>query len=257
MDALPHTEAPALRPAAALKDGIVSRLQDLVLEAVDAQDFYRELAVFSASLLAPRGVEIFCNVTVVRRKRPMTVAWSTRLSTAMDELQYAFGDGPCLAAMRTGVTVYVCDVTTEHRWPDYTQAVAAHGVLSILSVPLQLEGDSSAALNIYSSAPHGFSGEDMARAEMFGEQSAKTLKLELRLAHLREAKEDLEAAMKSRTAIDVAVGVIMAQNRCSQERAMTILRRASNSRNIKLRDVAAGIIASVSPNRRLRTHFDE
>lgn len=79
----------------------------------------------------------------------------------------------------------------------------------------------------------------------------------LRLAHLREAKEDLESAMKSRTAIDIAVGVIMAQDRCSQEDAMTILRKASNSRNAKLRDVAAGVIASVSPNRHLRTHFDE
>jgi GAF domain-containing protein len=257
MDDLPHSAARVLRRTATLKDGIVSRLQDLVLETADAQDFYRELAVFSASLLAPRGVEIFCNVTVVRRKKPMTVAWSTPRSTAMDELQYAFGDGPCLAAMRNGVTVYVCDVTAEHRWPDYTQAVAAHGVLSILSVPLQLEGDSSAALNIYSSAPHGFSGEDIARAEMFGEQSAKTLKLELRLAHLREAKEDLAAAMKSRTAIDVAVGVIMAQNRCGQEDAMAILRKASNSRNIKLRDVAAGIITSISPDPSLNTHFDE
>ncbi|TNB69984.1 GAF and ANTAR domain-containing protein [Arthrobacter sp. BB-1] len=257
MDALPTTATAAEPHTAAFKDGIVSRLQDLVLEAGDAQDFYRELAVFSASLLAPPGVDIFCNVTVVRRKRPITVAWSTPRATAMDELQYAFGDGPCLAAMRSGATVYVQDVSTEPRWPDYTHAVAAHGVSSILSVPLQLEEDSSAALNIYSSAANGFSIEDIARAGMFGEQSAKTLKLELRLAHLREAKEDLEAAMKSRTAIDVAVGVIMAQNRCSQEDAMTILRKASNSRNIKLREIAAGIIASVSPTPRLRTHFDE
>jgi GAF domain-containing protein len=257
MDALSHTAAHAARRAPALKDGIISHLQDLVLQTSDAHDFYRELAVFSATLLAPPGVEIFCNVTVRRRKKPITAAWSTPRAMEMDELQYAFGDGPCLAAMRTGATVYVRDVTADHRWPDYAQAVAAHGVSSILSVPLQLEEDSSAALNIYSSAAHGFSAEDVARAEVFGEQSAKTLKLELRLARLREAKEDLAAAMKSRTAIDVAVGVIMAQNRCSQEDAMTILRKASNSRNIKLRDVATGIIASVSPEQSLRTHFDE
>jgi AmiR/NasT family two-component response regulator len=63
--------------------------------------------------------------------------------------------------------------------------------------------------------------------------------------------------MKSRTAIDIAVGVIMAQNRCSQAAAMEILRKASNSRNIKLRDVAAGVIQSISPDPELRTHFDE
>jgi len=159
--------------------------------------------------------------------------------------------------MRTGTTMHVPDVSCETRWPEYVRAVAKKGVRSILGVPLRLEGESSAALNVYSSRAHGFSGEDIARAELFGEQSAKTLRLELRLARLQDAKENLEAAMKNRTAIDVAVGVIMAQNRCSQDAAMTILRKASNSRNVKLRDVAAAVIASASPTASLRTHFDE
>jgi hypothetical protein len=81
------------------------------------------------------------------------------------------------------------------------------GVGSLLCVPLELEGESSAALNIYSSAAFGFCREDMARAELFGEQSAKTLRLELRLTQLR--------------------------------------------------DVAAGVIHSISPDPELRTHFDE
>lgn len=255
MDALPDTAS--LPAAPAVQDGIISRLQDLVLQADDAQDFFQELAVFSASLLAPPDGEVHCNVTVVRRKRPVSIASSTPTARVMDDLQFAYGDGPCLTAMRTGKTVYLADVAREHRWPEYTQAVAGHGVSSILGVPLELEGNSSAALNIYSSAVDGFCPEDIARAESFGEQSAKTLRLELRLAQLRDAKEDLEAAMKSRTAIDIAVGVIMAQNRCSQAAAMAILRKASNSRNIKLRDVAAGVIESVSPDPALRTHFEE
>jgi GAF domain-containing protein len=263
MDALPNTPDALPRAAddyatsALIQDGIVSHLQDLVLQSDDAQDFFNELAVFSASLLAPPGGDVHCNVTVVRRKRPVTVASSTPLARVMDELQYAFGDGPCLSAMRTGKTMYVDNAANEYRWPEYARAVAAHGVRSILGIPLQLEGESSAALNIYSSAVQAFSPADIARAELFGKQSAKTLKLELRLVQLREAKEDLEAAMKSRTAIDIAIGVIMGQNRCSQAAAMTILRKASNSRNVKLRDVAAGVIESVSPDPKLRTHFDE
>jgi GAF domain-containing protein len=255
-DSLPHVADAIVNPPAT-ENGILSRLQDLVLQSADPQDFFKEFAVFSASMLAPAGGDVHCNVTVVRRKRPITVASSTSQARVMDELQYAHGDGPCLSAMRTGKIVYVDDVATERRWPEYVRAVSAYGVRSILGVPLQLEGDATAALNIYSSAAQGFSPEDIRRAELFGEQSSKTLRLELRLAQLKDAKEDLEAAMKSRTAIDVAVGVIMAQNRCSQAAAMEILRKASNSRNIKLRDVAAGVIESVSPDPALRTHFDE
>ncbi|WP_461172308.1 GAF and ANTAR domain-containing protein [Arthrobacter sp. Z1-9] len=249
MDALPFlTELP---------DGIASRLQDMVLETSDAEEFFQELAVFSASLLSPPDSKVHCNVTVVRRKKPVTVACSNARARVMDELQYAYGDGPCLTAMRTGTTTFVPDVSREHRWPEFIRAVAKKGIQSILGVPLRLEGESTAALNIYSSRPHGITGEDIARAELFGEQSAKTLRLELRLTRLQDAKDNLEAAMKNRTVIDVAVGVIMAQNRCSQDTAMTILRKASNSRNAKLRDVAAAVIASASPTASLRTHFDE
>ncbi|WP_457963329.1 GAF and ANTAR domain-containing protein [Arthrobacter sp. D1-29] len=244
-------------PIPAELDGVVSHLQDLVLETSDAEEFFQEFAVFSASLLSPPGSDISCNVTVVRRKKPVTVACSSPRARVMDEMQYAYGDGPCLSAMRTGTTMHVPDVASQLRWPPYIQAVAAEGVRSILGVPLPLEGESSAALNIYSSRPHAFTEEEIARAELFGEQSAKTLRLELRLTRLRDAKDNLEAAMKSRTAIDVATGVIMAQNRCSQEAAMTILVKASSSRNVKLRDVAAGVIESVSPNTAVHTYFDE
>lgn len=112
-------------------------------------------------------------------------------------------------------------------------------------------------MNIYSSQAHAFSDDFIARAELFGERSAKILRLELRLARLEDAKRNLEAAMTNRTAIDTAVGVIMAQNRCSQDAAMTMLRNASSSRNIKLRDIATGIIDSISSSAHLRTHFDE
>jgi GAF domain-containing protein len=247
----------AKHSSASTRDGVVSSLQDLVLETADAEDFFAELAVFSADLLARPGEELACNLMVVRRKRPVVVACSTPRARVMDELQFAFGDGPCLSAMRTGTTIYVPDVLTEDRWPEYIRAVAGHGVGSILGVPLRLEGDSSAALNIYSPVPNGFTDEDIARAETFGEQSAKTLKLELRLARLQYAKDDLESAMKSRTAIDMAVGAVMAQNRCSQKEAIAILVRASSSRNIKLRDVALGVIESISPRNEVVTYFDE
>lgn len=243
--------------AEAAQNGVVSRLKDLVLETSDAEEFFDELAAFSAALLARPGEELYCNVMVLRRKRPVLVASSTPRARVMDELQFAFGDGPCLSAMGTNTTAHVPDVASELRWPKYIRAVAGKGVGSILGVPLRLDGDSSAALNIYSSQPNAFSPEDIARAELFAEQSAKTLRLELRLARLQQVKDDLELAMKSRTAIDIAVGVVMAQSRCSQSAAMAILVKASSSRNIKLRNVAAGVIESISPGAEVVTYFDE
>jgi ANTAR domain len=175
----------------------------------------------------------------------------------MDELEYAFGEGPCLSAMRTGTMMHVPDVAIEHRWPTYIHAVAGQGVgfHPGSASPVGRRFISRLEYLLFSSPR--VHGEDIARAELFGEQSAKTLRLELRLARLKDAKQDLAAAMQSRTAIDIATGAIMAQNRCSQETAMSILKRASSTRNVKLRDVAAGVIESIAARPGVQTYFGE
>jgi len=73
---------------------------------------------------------------------------------------------------------------------------------------------------------------------------------------LADDRRNLLAAMESRTVIDMAVGAIMAQNRCSQDAALKILRIASSSRNVKLRDVAAHVVTSVGKDPNVLTHFD-
>ena len=83
------------------------------------------------------------------------------------------------------------------------------------------------------------------------------MRLELRLAQMDKANKDKAQAMKSRTTINLAVGAIMAQNRSSQDAALRILHRASSNRNIKLRDIAAGVIGAIIDNTHVRTHFDQ
>ena len=232
-------------------------LQDLVLDSSDVGEFLNELAAYSADSLSKPGLNVYCGITVIRRKRALTIASSNACARAMDELQNTFGEGPCMTAMKEMATVHVPDLRDERRWPDYVHAVGGQGILSILGVPLPLEGETRAALNVYSPEAHGFSREDIADAEEFAERMSTSLRLALRIAQLTEARNDLTAAMQSRTTIDLAVGAIMAQNRCSQDAAQQMLNRASNSRNIKLRDVAAGIIASITEDAAVHTHFDE
>jgi AmiR/NasT family two-component response regulator len=48
----------------------------------------------------------------------------------------------------------------------------------------------------------------------------------------------LRTALASRAVIDRALGVIMAQERCTQAQAFAILRSASQHRNVTLPDIA-------------------
>lgn len=45
--------------------------------------------------------------------------------------------------------------------------------------------------------------------------------------------------------IDQAIGIITAQQRCDASRAFDLLRRASQNRNIKLRELATEIVEAV------------
>ena len=48
--------------------------------------------------------------------------------------------------------------------------------------------------------------------------------------------------MRSRTVINLATGILMAQSRCSQSEAFELLAKVSNTRNVKLRIVAEEIL---------------
>lgn len=237
--------------------GITEHLQDLVLNSSDVEHFLHELAAFTAARLCDPGQKIYCGITLVRRKKSVTIASSDENARVLDELQNTFGDGPCLTAIRKSESVLVPDVDIEHRWPEYIEAVKDHGVRSVLGVPLELDGEADAGLNLYAGWANGFSGEAIDRAEHYAMRASKALNLSVRMAHLTEARDNLKAAMESRTTIDLAVGIVMGQNRCSQEAAFKILKNASSTRNVKLREVAATIVASVNRDREIETPFDE
>ncbi|MET3902282.1 GAF and ANTAR domain-containing protein [Paenarthrobacter sp. 4246] len=228
---------------------------DLVLGSEDVEAFLTDLAAFSAESLSHSDGPVFCGITVLRRKKSATAASSDDRARVMDELQNDF-EGPCLTAMDKLTPVLVPDLLCEHRWPEYVQAASNQGLRSVLSVPLLVEGDTRAALNLYSERTNAFSESDIEHAEVFASHAAKSLRLALKIAQLSDARNDLAAAMESRTVIDLAVGAIMAQNKCSQEEAFTILRTASSNRNIKLRHLAKSIIAAVSSGK-ITTHFEE
>jgi AmiR/NasT family two-component response regulator len=46
--------------------------------------------------------------------------------------------------------------------------------------------------------------------------------------------------------IDQAIGIIMAQNRCSADDAFQILRRASMNRNVKIQQLGADMIRAMT-----------
>lgn len=203
---------------------LAEMLQDMVLNSGDVEGFLTGLAKFAADKLSIDGTEVLGAVTLLRPRTAATVASSSEHAKNLDEVQYSFDDGPCLRAAREEKTYVVRDFRTETRFRGYTEAIASHGILSALGIPIPLDGDANAGLNLYARAADHFSDQDIAEAELLAQEASTSLRMAVRIAKLTDTGEQLKAAMSSRTTIDVAAGIVMAQNRCSHDTAMTILK---------------------------------
>ena len=237
--------------------GRIDQIQNLILESADFEEFLNELARFSARQVAGSGDDALCGITLLRDRKAATIGWSSDYARQVDEIQYSLSQGPCLTAAKEEREVYVRDLFDEDRWgPDYAAAVAAHGLRSVLSVPFHLQGDAQAALNLYSDVPHKFDGDVAARARGYTREISQALRLAVRFSLHTDSATNLRATLESRTVIDMAIGIVMAQNRCDQETAVRILTDASSNGNKKLRDIATTLVQSVG-GMGTRTHFEE
>lgn len=230
-------------------------LHGLILRSSEIESFLNALTRLAVHELSEHGEEVMCGITLLRHRRAGTVASSSLEAQKLDELQYRFKDGPCLCAARTQALVHVPDLEAETKWPEYARILLAEGIHSVLAVPFHLEQGDHAALNLYSTEAHGFTVQKMHLAQGYAAQASQAFAIALRLARHQETAADALEAMKSRTTIDLAVGMIMGQNNCNQDEAVKILKSASSSRNIKLRDIAEAMVKQKDPEG-ATTHFE-
>ena len=234
------------RHGAGLDDGASSldNLHSLLLSAPTVEEFLAQLARLAARVVEPPAS---CGILTRYDGAPRTIATSDERAALIDQQQYSNGDGPCLESLRTGQVVEVEDQRTDDRWGGYQEGATALGVKCSLSLPLTVDGQTTGAMNLYGyDRPHAFSASEKQSALTFAAQASTALTLALRFARQSEVTEQLEAALASRSVIDQAIGVLMAQQRCDAGTAFTLLRKHSQNNNRKLRDVAAELITRVS-----------
>lgn len=224
----------------------LARLQQLLLEADRLDDFLRELVrLASTSLPAP----VFCSITLRSEDstHPYTAAASHQLVDQFDQRQYDEGDGPCLRTLRTGTPHHVDDVDEEDRFGSFPDIAREYGLRSMLALPLAPPRQQVAAvLNMYSSEPRGFDLPVREQAAVFAGHASGALGVALKFAGQLQFSLDLQSAIASRTVIDQALGIVMAREGCTSERAFEILTKASQHGNVKLRELATDLVQGVS-----------
>lgn len=181
----------------------------------------------------------FVGVSLVEKDRIRTPAATNERLRELDEAQYEMGQGPCHDAIRSNAIVVVDDLAADPRWPRWGRVMVDElGIRSSLSFRLFTRPDRTwGALNVYSRTPSAFTDEDVEHGQAIAAMSAVALARSIN-------DEQLAGAIETRTVIGQAVGMVMERYDLDEERAFNVLRRISSHENIKLRDVAAQLVAT-------------
>lgn len=218
----------------------LGRLYQTLAGVEPIEELSRQLAVLATDEM---DRPLWCGLTVRAEGEPVTLASSGEQAADLDRAQFALEQGPCLDALGSGVTVEVDCPDAFARWPRWRQVAEKYGVETCLAIPLITTGGPQGALNLYSTSMVTFSDHDRNAAADFARHAAGAILVAGRLAELEELTTNLEAALTSRAVIDQAKGILMGQEHCDADRAFELLRAASQHRNVKIRDLAAEIVA--------------
>ena len=175
-------------------------------------------------------------VSIVRRNGIETPASTSAAASRGDALQYELNEGPCLDAVRDHQLVHCGDLATDERWPTWGKRVSEEDDFrSMLCVRLYVEQDNLGALNLYSRGVNGFDVSQQAEALSLAAHVAIALTGAREIEHLHDS-------VASRTIIGQAQGILMERFDIDAARAFAVLRRVSQSQNVKLHNVAAQLV---------------
>jgi GAF domain-containing protein len=217
----------------------LSELAALLLSTDSFEELLQGVAELSVQVLEP---VVTCGIILAQGDRVITVVSADALAGHLDEQQYEHATGPCLQVLESGEVVVAGDLAVEDRWEVYPTIAMENGILAILSIPLIVGGRPVGVLNLYADTPQAFSVVDRQLAGLLAGQAAIAITAALRHYNEVTLSDHLRIALSSRSVIDQAIGIVMAQQGSSPEDAFAILRAMSQRRNIKLRHIAAELV---------------
>jgi hypothetical protein len=170
----------------------------------------------------------------------------------LEELQFSFGEGPCMRAATSGRAVMVSDLNDSAEaasWPAFAAAVLEQSTArALFAVPLQWGVINLGVLDLYRIAPGGL-GQEQCRDLIAATNLASLMMLEMRTdpddslgLHDSDAPW-LDPKLSSHSEIHQATGMVIAQLNVRATDALARLRGHAYSHQRLLLDVAIDVVA--------------
>ena len=172
------------------------------------------------------------------------VCTTDEVSTRVEELQFALGEGPCVDAFREELAVAEPDLAAPGtvRWSGFSPAALSAGVRAIFGFPLRVGATRVGALDLYRDQPGPLSQEEHADALVLADLAAETLLMMQVGAAPGELGVGLDESAEFRSVVHQAAGMVSVQLDVSVEVALIRVRAYAFGHDRPLVEVATGII---------------
>lgn len=178
-----------------------------------------------------------------------TFGSSSELSRLLDELQFTFGEGPCLDAVRANCPVLVADLNdaTHKRWPAFSGAVQESGVCAVFAFPVIVAGMRFGALDLLRLSAGSLIDEEydgaLRAAELAVLPVLRLLDSEVDWSAAAEGADGWsELASLERVEVYQATGMVMHQLDVGAPEALVRIRAYAFSRSLTASEVAWQIV---------------
>jgi transcriptional regulator with GAF, ATPase, and Fis domain len=226
-------EAILARTMVELADTLVDEFDVVELLTLVADRCVEVLAVGAAGimLVAPEG-----------DLRVMASSSDTMRLLELFELQSQ--EGPCLDCFRSGRPVAHPDLAgAGGPWPRFSAEALAAGFLSVQALPMRLRGTVIGALNLFQTVPGTLQENDLVAAQALADIATIAVLQQGAAVEAQRIHEQLSHALNSRVLIEQAKGVVAEREHLDMQQSFARLRAHARSHNLRLVDVATGVIA--------------
>lgn len=134
------------------------------------------------------------------------------------------------------------DVTSDLRWPVFSERMGLLGYRSCLILPLHAEHAPAASFSLLSRTPDQFGAATYDLVLLFALHGGAVFDNVSLFHNSRRLVDQLTAALGTRQTIGLAQGLIMLRFGCDTDASFELLRTASQNTNTKLREVAQRLV---------------
>lgn len=213
----------------------VSRISEALTSGLYLEDILKLIVTVTANVMKAK----ICGLWLLDEKEgSLTIAATQSMSREyLKERSLKVGEGIVGLVAEEKKPVAIHDVSKDARFRE-KELAKKEGLVSMLSVPMMVKDGVKGVLNCYTTFPYEFTAGDIDLLSTVANQAGVAIENAELLTRVNMLQDELE----TRKRIEKAKGILIRRKKISEEDAYNLIREASMSKRVPMKEIAEAII---------------